>query len=89
MITPKEFANEIGRPYDTVMRWLRNNLVPGIEVIQESRGPVYKVPADAIKQFKDFEPTRGRPQKPEGQLKYPRRQKTTAKDDQAKTAQNN
>ena len=74
MISPQEFANEIGRPYDTVMRWIRNGLVPGVKVIQETRGPVYLVPADAVEKFKDFGPKRGRPRKPLSELKgKPRR----------------
>lgn len=75
MITPLQFAQEIGKPYATVIRWLREGLVPDVEVKQESRGPVYLVPADAVKRFKDFTPQRGRPQKPESELKYPRRRK--------------
>jgi hypothetical protein len=75
MISPQEFAQEIGRPYDTVMRWLRGSLVPGVEVIQESRGPVYKVPATAIPAFRNFEPKRGRPRKPLEELKSKPRRK--------------
>jgi len=75
MITPQQFATEIGRPYDTVMRWLRTGLVPGVEVTQETRGPVYSVPADAIKQFSNFEPKRGRPRKPLSELRSKPRRK--------------
>ena len=75
MISPQEFADGIGRPYDTVMRWLRTGLVPGVEVIQETRGPVYSVPADAVNKFQDFEPKRGRPRKPLSELKSKPRRK--------------
>ena len=61
MISPKEFAEAIGRPYQTVMYWLRNGLVPGVEVVEESRGPIYLIPQKAVDKFKDFSPRRGRP----------------------------
>ncbi|HYL98116.1 MAG TPA: hypothetical protein VEZ90_04115 [Blastocatellia bacterium] len=64
MITPKEFADAIGRPYQTILYWLRNNMVPGVEVIEESRGPIYLVPQKAVEQFKGFTPRRGRPPNP-------------------------
>jgi len=63
MISAKEFADLVGRPYQTIMYWLRNDLVPGVEVVQESRGPVYFVPREAVKQFKGKGPKRGRPLK--------------------------
>lgn len=63
MITPKEFAERVGRPYQTVMYWIRQNLVPGVEVVQESRGPVYFVPVEAVNKFKNKGPKRGRPPK--------------------------
>lgn len=73
MITPKEFAAEVGKPYATVLYWLRSGLVPGVEVIQESRGVAYKVPLSAVDQFKNG-PKRGRPRKPLSELKgKPRR----------------
>ncbi|MGH9760700.1 MAG: hypothetical protein ACREDR_26885 [Blastocatellia bacterium] len=64
MISPKEFAAAVGRPYQTVMYWLRNEMVPGVEVIAESRGPIYLVPQKAVEQFKNFSPRRGRPPNP-------------------------
>ena len=74
MISPQEFADQIGRPYQTVLYWLRKGLVPGAEVKQESRGPVYSVPADAIRSIDEWEPKQGRPRKPLSELKSrPRR----------------
>lgn len=74
MITPHEFAEQVGRPYQTVLYWLRNKMVPGAEVTQETRGPVYLVPQSAVAQFKDNGPKRGRPRKPLSELKgKPRR----------------
>ena len=68
MITPLEFAEQIGRPYQTVLYWLRKGLVPGAEVVQETRGPVYSIPADALDTLKDWEPKQGRPRKPLSEL---------------------
>ena len=74
MISPQEFADEVGRPYQTILYWLRKGLVPGAEVKQESRGPVYSVPADAARTFEQWEPKQGRPRKPLSELKgKPRR----------------
>jgi len=28
MLSPKEYANTIGKPYTTVMTWLQNDLIP-------------------------------------------------------------
>lgn len=64
MISSKEFAEQVGRSYQTVMYWLRNGLVPGVEVIQETRGPVYLVPQSVVEQFKLEGVRRGRPPKP-------------------------
>lgn len=61
MITPQEFATRIGRPYQTVMYWLRNKLVPGAVRVEQSRGPVYSVPEDQVARFKKQGPKRGRP----------------------------
>ncbi|HEY6331567.1 MAG TPA: hypothetical protein VI756_19740 [Blastocatellia bacterium] len=54
MISPEEFAEAIGRPYQTVIRWLRNGMVPGVEVIEESRGPIYLIPQKAVVKFRGF-----------------------------------
>jgi hypothetical protein len=63
MITPLEFANRVGRPYQTIMYWLRRGIVPGVEIVQETRGPIYHVPVSAVAKFKDKGPKRGRPAK--------------------------
>jgi hypothetical protein len=75
MITPREFAEQVGRPYQTVLYWLRNNMVPGAEARQESSGIAYYIPQTAVDQFKGKGPKRGRPPKPESELKHPRRRK--------------
>lgn len=74
MITPREFAEQLGRPYQTVLYWLRNKMVPGAESRQESSGIVYYIPQTAVAKFKDNAPKRGRPRKPLSELKSrPRR----------------
>ena len=79
MIKPQGTADQVGNPYQTVMYWLRNDLIPGVEVIQESRGPVYKIPVSAVHTIKaNGGPKRGRPPKPESELKTPRRKKSAA-----------
>jgi len=67
MITVREFAELIDRPYHTVRRWVRLGTVPGVEaVIVPGRGPVYHVPRSAVAQFKKNQPRRGRPRKRNG-----------------------
>ena len=70
MITTREFADAIGRHYLTVLRWLREGLVPGAVVVRETSGTVYRVPKSAISQFKGKSPRpRGRPRKPKADPK--------------------
>ncbi|MGH9761279.1 MAG: helix-turn-helix domain-containing protein [Blastocatellia bacterium] len=67
MITVREFAELIRRPYHTVRRWVSSGRVPGVEpIIIEGRGPVYHVPRSAVAQFKKQQPRRGRPPKKAG-----------------------
>jgi hypothetical protein len=67
MITVREFAELIDRPYHTVRRWVRLGTVPGVEaVIVPGRGPVYHVPRSAVAQFKKDQPRRGRPRRRKG-----------------------
>ena len=62
MMTTREFAEAIGRHYLTVLRWLREGLVPGAKAVQETSGIVYRVPRSAVAKFKDKSPRRrGRP----------------------------
>ncbi|MGH9829302.1 MAG: helix-turn-helix domain-containing protein [Blastocatellia bacterium] len=63
MITTREFAELIGRPYSTVVSWLRAGLVPGAKTFQETSGTVYRVPRSAVEAFKGGGPRRGRPPK--------------------------
>ena len=63
MITTREFAELIGRPYSTVVAWLREGRVPGAKAFKETSGTVYRVPRSAVETFKDGGPRRGRPPK--------------------------
>ena len=62
IMTAREFAAAINRPYPTVALWLRQNKVPG--AYQESVGDfsVWQIPAEALKDFQ--QPKLGRPPKP-------------------------
>ncbi|HKF55240.1 MAG TPA: hypothetical protein VKJ45_07340 [Blastocatellia bacterium] len=62
-LTTRQFAAEVGRPYDTVIYWLRKGLVPGVEVVELSNLRVYRIPRSAVAQFKKQGPRRGRPRK--------------------------
>ena len=65
MMTTREFAEAIGRHYLTVLRWLREGLVPGAEAVRETSGTVYRVPRSAVARFRKESPRpRGRPPKP-------------------------
>lgn len=68
MLSVSEFAKEIGRPYDTVLYWARKGLIPGTETIQETRGPVYRIPRSAVASFGEG-PRRGRPPNPKPKSK--------------------
>jgi hypothetical protein len=79
MIKSQDFADKIVKRYQTVRYWLRNDLIPDVEVIHESRGPVYKIPISAVDTIIATRgPKRGHPQKPESELKPPRRKKSDA-----------
>ena len=50
MIPPKEYAERAGAKYQTVMLWLRQNLIPGAQKFALPTGShYYLVPADAPK----------------------------------------
>jgi hypothetical protein len=61
MISPSEFAVKIGRPYPTVMAWLKKDLIQGVERHQVGKSVIYAIPEDA----KYTEPSMGRPKKPD------------------------
>lgn len=58
--------------YPTVARWVQNGLFEGAERVEETRGPVWMIPRDAVMKFTPPKPT-GRPPKPKAAEKSPRR----------------
>jgi hypothetical protein len=61
MITARQFAMAIERPYSTVTAWLAAGLVEGAEAVEVGTVKVWQVPVDAVKSFRP--PKRGRPTK--------------------------
>jgi len=50
MIPPREYAERVGAKYQTVMLWLRQELIPGaLKVDMPAGGHYYVIPADAPK----------------------------------------
>ncbi|MGH9765447.1 MAG: hypothetical protein ACREDR_20755 [Blastocatellia bacterium] len=71
MLTTKEFADQVGAPYTTVMGWLREGRIRGAVLDKSSpRGGVWWIPKSAVAKFNDPEtrPRRGRPKKGSGAL---------------------
>lgn len=61
MLTAKQFAQAIERPYSTVMSWLQGSLIPGAQLVESPIGNYYEIPADILSTFEP--PKRGRPSK--------------------------
>lgn len=61
MLTAKQFAQAIARPYQTVMNWLQGELVPGARLVESPIGSYYEIPANVVGTFEP--PKRGRPKK--------------------------
>ena len=59
MISPSEFAEKIGKPYPTVMAWLKKDLIEGVEKHAVGKSVIYAIPEDA----RYTEPVMGRPKK--------------------------
>lgn len=59
MLSPSQFAEKIGRPYQTVMTWLRQNRIEGVEKTEVGKMVIYLIPDDAHY----TPPTMGRPKK--------------------------
>ena len=59
MLSAKEFAEKVGRPYPTVALWLRQGRIPGAQQVQVGSWTVWEIPAAALKNFAS--PQRGRP----------------------------
>lgn len=55
-----EYAERKGIPYQTVARWLKQNLIPGVKTVDAGKIRVYLIPESAL----SFErPKIGRPKK--------------------------
>ena len=61
MLTARQFAQAVNKPYPTVMGWLQNGKVPGAQLIETLIGSYYEIPADIVAGFEP--PKRGRPGK--------------------------
>lgn len=59
MLSPSQYAERIGKPYQTIMAWLRKDLIEGAEKTEVGKMSVYLIPEDA----KYTEPPMGRPSK--------------------------
>ena len=54
-------------------RWAQAGVIPGAVLEETPRGPVWMIPQSSSDTFEQWRPKRGRPQKPENELKQPRR----------------
>jgi hypothetical protein len=60
-MTAVEFAERMEYDYSTVMRWLRNKLVPGAKFVEVSgKFGVWQIPESALTEFKPPRPGRKR-----------------------------
>jgi hypothetical protein len=74
MLSPSQYAEKIGKPYQTVMTWLRQNRIEGVEKTEVGKMYVYLIPEDA----EYAPPPMGRPKK-EGAKKSAKKSKKGAK----------
>jgi hypothetical protein len=59
MLSPSQFAEKVGKPYQTIMTWLRQGRIPAAEKTQVGKLFIYLIPEDA-----EFHaPVMGRPKK--------------------------
>lgn len=50
MLTARQFAKRAGVAYPTVMKWLKENLIPGAEIKQNPQfGKYWDIPASSLK----------------------------------------
>jgi hypothetical protein len=56
-MTPSEFAIEIKRPYNTIMRWLRKGWVRGAILQKLGNDEVWFVPKERVKDYPEWNPT--------------------------------
>lgn len=71
MLTARQFAKRAGVAYPTVMKWLKENLIPGAEIKTSPQfGKYWDIPATALKSVAKRKP---------GPKKGSKRAKATAK----------
>jgi len=59
MLSPSQYAEKIGKPYQTIMGWLRQGRIPGVEATTVGKMKVYLIPENA----QASAPPMGRPKK--------------------------
>jgi len=60
-MTASEFAEKKGISYQTVVRWARKSLIPGVKITEFGKFRVYMIPEEALRTFE--RPKTGRPLK--------------------------
>lgn len=59
MLSPSQYAEKIGKPYQTIMAWLRQGRIAGAEKTEVGKMLVYLIPENAAY----TPPPMGRPKK--------------------------
>ncbi|HEY7180727.1 MAG TPA: hypothetical protein VIC84_04885 [Blastocatellia bacterium] len=59
MLSPSQYAEKVGRPYQTIMTWLRQGRIPAAEKTEVGKMVIYLIPEDATYN----QPLMGRPKK--------------------------
>ena len=71
MLSVKEVAERLKRPAPTIRLWVRQGRFKNAKLEYSIAGSYWIVPESDLKDFS--EPERGRPLKPESELRYKRR----------------
>ena len=59
MLSPSQYAEKVGKPYQTIMAWIRQGRIPGAEKTEVGKMVIYLIPENA----KYEAPPMGRPKK--------------------------
>jgi hypothetical protein len=59
MLSPSQYAEKIGKPYQTVMTWLRQGRIAGAVKQEIGKMAIYQIPENAVASA----PPMGRPKK--------------------------
>lgn len=71
MLSVKEVADRLNRPAPTIRLWVRQGKFKNAKLEETPAGSYWAIPESDLRGFS--EPERGRPQKPDDELKYKRR----------------